>query len=218
MGKHASITFLSGKRGSGKTTKLLELIKNEKRVIVFDCMGDWGDNGFQSFTSMKQVVQHVRDNWNKGFRVALNVFPVKNKSKHLPKALSQFSEVLMAMQMPYKQNKDSREITLVVDEMRFSVPNRPPESGEAAFFDLIQIGRHYGINIIGATQRPAQVHKDFTGNSEDLYFFKVGDHNDVKAIKPLIGKEWTQTLVGLQNFEFIHWKDINNIQKGKTSL
>ena len=215
MKKDASIAFCSGRRGSGKTTRMIELLKGVDRAIVFDCMGDWHKQGFTAFKTREGMLRHIKANWNKGFRVSWDVHKMSKIT--LPQVLSDFSKDLMVIQQPYYDERDNREITFVIDEARFSVPNRQPKMDHAVFFDLVAVGRHYGINMILATQRVAQVHTDVRGNCSEYYFMQVEDNNDMQRIKPLINKQFWPQLEALLPHEYIYRKSLNDVKKGKNT-
>lgn len=213
MKKDAKIIGIWGGRGSGKTTRLLELLKSHSRVIVFDPVGEFGRKGFKSYTTMAGLLRAVKYSWGGDFRLALDV---SRWTISPDEALDHLSQVIFAIQKPYDEGKDNRELTLAIEEMSLSVLNRQSKDGQDSFKKLINLGRHFGVNIFGCSQRPAQVSTDFRGNCADHYIFRVSDHNDVNAHKRIIrDKKLVDQLVSLKPHHYIHWRGMNNIKTGK---
>jgi len=44
--------------------------------------------------------------------------------------------------------KDKREITLLVEELALCYPEKTQSAKQQSFKQLINVGRHYGVNII----------------------------------------------------------------------
>ena len=211
MNKDAKIVFVGGGRGSGKSTCLKELTEKNNRLITLDPVGDYAqEKGYTAFKTLKGLYRHLKQNWNKGFRCVLIV----DRKDDPVQILEQLSEGLFVIQKPYKDCKDSRKITLIVEEMAITYPERTLKDGERSFQQLINLGRHYGVEIYGASQRMAEVKKTFISNAADHYFFRMGAANDAKAALGLIGTEHKATLAALQTHEFLKFSQ-GQVTKGK---
>lgn len=207
--KDAKITGVWGGRGSGKSTRTKELVKDATRVIVVDPIGDYSAAGFREYRTLRGMYQAIKENWNSGFRMCLNLAGVAD-----PEAvLLQLSRDLFLIQKPYYEGKDSRKITLVVEEMSVLVPNVTKAKGEREFLRLCNLGRHYGVEIIGVSQRMAQVHTDFRGNTSEDYFFRLRAEVDYNSAAQLLGRAHVDTLRRLQAHEYIRFKD-GEVTKG----
>lgn len=211
MKKDAKIVGVWGGRGSGKSTRIKELTAKNDRLIVLDPIGDYAQGGnFTSYKTLRGLYQGIKRNWNKGFRAVLTVQRGDNPAA----VLEQLSDGLFTIQKPYYTGQDSRKITLVVEEMALCYPEKTLAKGERNFMDLINLGRHSGVEIIGASQRIAEVKKNFVGNAAEHYFFRMGAAVDYEAVARMTGREHMQTLKTLQTHEYLHFEQ-GKISKGK---
>lgn len=202
--KDAKIVGIWGGRGSGKSTRTKEIIAKQDRVIVVDPIGDYAkEKGFREYRSLRGMYRAIKEGWNKGFKCCLNLAGVDD-----PEAvLLQLSRDLFIIQKPYYEGKDGRKITLVVEEMSVLVPNTTKAKTDRAFLQLCNLGRHYGVEIVGVSQRMAQVHTDFRGNTAEDYFFRLRAEVDYNSAAQLLGRQHVDTLRGLSAHQFIHFKD-----------
>lgn len=188
-----------GASGSGKTTKALNLIKQTQRLIVFDVLDDFVGT-FRRFTSLDRLKVFLIENYTKGFRVCY-VPPYGSEAR----ALSELSEFIKNIQFGYKIGQHSAKITLFVDELNRSFPlgytKAKPLNG---FGYLCNQGRHYGVNIVGVSQRMSMVDMPFRANLSDLYIFRLADYNDVKAATAMLGSQYRGKILALPNYQYIY--------------
>lgn len=211
MNKDAKIIGIWGGRGSGKSTCTKEKTKKNNRLIVIDPIGDYEkEAGFTGYKTMRGLLSAIKKNWNKGFRLVLTV-PRGTDPKT---QLEILSDALFTIQKPYYDGKDKRKITLVVEEMSICYPEKTLGSGERNFMELINLGRHYGIEIIGVSQRIAEVKKNFVGNCAEHYFFRMGSAVDYDAVMRMIGRDKKDAIKALQTHEFMQFEN-GNVKKGK---
>ena len=191
-----------GASGSGKTTKALDLIKNCCRLIVVDVMDDFVGK-FRRFTDLTELKRFCIYNYVKGFRVSY-VPPYGAEVR----ALDELSLFVKNLQVGYKDNKHAAKVTLFVDELNRTFPlgytRERPLNG---FGFLCNQGRHYGVNIVGVSQRVSMVDMPFRANLSDLYLFRLSDYNDVKAATAMIGSQYRQRILELQNYNYIYKSD-----------
>lgn len=218
--KDAKIIGVWGGRGSGKSTKVKEMTRKNDRVIVIDPIGDYSASGYTEYLTLKGLYKALKNNWNRGFRVTLNLAGYPD-----PEAvLLQLSRDLFMIQRPYYEGRDSRKLTLIVEEMSVLVPNITKAKGDRDFLRLCNLGRHYGVEIIGVSQRMAQVHTDFRGNTSEDYFFRLRAEVDYNSAASIIGRGHIESLRGLQVHEYLHFQDgrvikgHNDILKKKKAL
>ncbi len=204
MKKDAEMIGVWGRRGSGKSTKMRNLTQGRNRIIVVDPMEghDYMKAGYKPVRNMQQLYKHLKQNWDTGFKVV--ICATANTAWGF---MLELAHSLFVIQSPYKRGKDSRKITLVVDEMSICVPNKTMSDDEKKVLHLFNAGRHSGIEIIGASQRLAQVHGDFRGNTSQDFFFAQRSHLDYTAAKQLLGNENEAKLRALGEYEYLHFKD-----------
>lgn len=211
MKKDAKNEGYWGGRGAGKSTGVKERVEKEKRLIVFDPIGDYAkEKGFSSVKTLKGLYAGIKRNWNGSFRYALTV----PRGTDAQRMLNELSEALFLIQKPYYDGQDKRKIVLVVEEMAVSYPEKTLAKGERGFMDLINLGRHYGVSIIGVSQRIAEVKKNFVGNCAEHYFYRMGAAVDYSTVMQLVGREHQQALKSLQTHEYLKFEQ-GNVSKGK---
>lgn len=188
-----------GASGSGKTTKALKLLEKCRRLVVFDVLDDFTGK-FIRTTDLSKLKAYIIKNYVRGFRVAY-VPPAGSE----PRALSELSLFLRTLQTGYKFNKHSAKITLFVDELNVAFPlgysRQKPDNG---FCFLNNQGRHYGVNIVGCSQRMSLVDMPFRANLSDLYVFRCADYNDIKAAAAILGAPYREQIQNLPNYKYIY--------------
>ena len=215
MRKDANAIAIWGCRGAGKSTRIKELIKDKDRVIIVDVMNEYGSSlGVTQFKTLKGLFSHIHKNWNKGFKVSLSMMHLMGE-EGAETRLNLFRELcksLFVIQKPYAEEKDSRTIHFVIDEMKQFVPNEKAKKGSRIFEDVMSMGRHYGINVIGGSQRISEVSTNFRGNTQETYYLMQDEAVDIDACKRSIGKLAEQVAL-LEPHEFLHKKG-REIEKG----
>jgi len=100
---------------------------------------------------------------------------------------------------------DSAPCTLIFDELDRAMPlHKPlPEPLE----DIVRRGRHYGVSLIGCTQRPALVSTEVRALVTHAALFRVTSANDARWIAQNIDDEITHNqLKSLSPGHFLYWK------------
>lgn len=213
--KDAEIIMISGGRGSGKTTRCIEIIQRRDRVIVLDPTGSFTAKGYKRVKTLRAVYQAVKDGWGTGFKIVLATPSGEGQCIEL---MQELSRALFKIQMPYYNFKDKRKITLVLDEAHKFFPNRRLTPAEQEpLEDIIALGRHYGIEMIAATQRLAKMWTEYRGNSSQSYFFMQGDHTDFSAVLATIGNQYKDQLRSLKVHEYLHKGQGLAVAKGKNA-
>lgn len=201
----ASITFIVGRRGSGKSTWLQAALAADRRLIVFaPILRDFRD-GFIQVDSLKGLVSAMRRCWNtkKGFRIA---YRPPQDDAGIVQALHDVAMVLRRVQQPYAEDRDSRQITLAVDEANLSFPHSRPKGLDGFKWAILQ-GRHWGINIFAATQRPTLVHPDLRDNAERWIVFPLSGDAALATVFQAVGRTHESDLRTLENHRYIEFKD-----------
>ena len=186
---------------SGKSTRIKEMTRDNNRMIVLDPMGDWQrEAGFVNYTTLKGLYRGIKAQWHKGFKFVLTV---DEQQYFLPDLLQQIASDLFKIQEPYFNQQDKRVLTLVVDEMADFYPNVTLKPEQMAFNKLCRKGRHYGVKIIGASQRIAEVHTSFRGNCKENYYFRQDEAVDIGRVLQSIGTQYKEKVQGLKPHAYI---------------
>ena len=197
-----------GASGSGKTTKARELTKDLKRIIFFDPLGDFaGTRGAVVVSgNIAALKAEVIRRYTTGFKIVF--VPVFGS---VEKQLDEVCYFLVQMQAGYFAGLHNAQITLVVDELDEGFPSgvmqRNPKNG---FGYLCKRGRHYGLNLVGVSQRTAQVDVCFRGNLSALYLFRHADPIDTQKAVDMIGRQYKERFINLENYHYF-FKSGNNV-------
>lgn len=217
--KNATKELITGASGSGKTFFTLIRLKGAKRVILLDCKGDMEkEKNFANQINVnndKEFLQAVKNNWDGSF--CINYCMPKNRfgdvEEHKVEALAKrLCGMLLGMQRPYRDNVDSRQIVLCVDEASVAFP-RKPKHGEAwvrSFFNIH--ARNHGINILSITQSLSDVSMFVRKNNLNNFYFKQTDYTQIETIGKTLSKTGRKMFKNLQKYEFLA------LQNGYVSL
>lgn len=202
MNKDASISFVVGMRGMGKTSQAKHIVKDRAHpVIAIDPNDEWASVlKVQAEHSLKGMASRMRRYWRSPFR-AVYVPPPGNEAL----ALHHLCGMLVQLQRGYKLGQHNRQITLLVEEANLSYPSANLPSDCQAFTHAILQGRHWGINIVAITQRPQLVHPNLRGNASETYCLPLADDRARAAVLEVVGSQHRQALQSLQRFEYIRF-------------
>lgn len=208
--------FCCGAKRSGKSTSVKgDDLKGKNRVIVFDTLGEYHDlKGFKQARKLADILKIIKAGWKKGFKIAY--FPVAGDRI---KQLDDLCKMILQVQMPYFESKDTRQVWLVVEELNESFPNTGGNAPRGAqyFPELCSRGGHYGVNIIGISQRPAEVHARFRGNVDVVRSYRLAFAEDIKTVGNMLPKGETPDFFNMETHEFIQIEG-KNIKRGKNKL
>ena len=206
MKKDADLSLLAGGRGCGKTTFLKEYMKDRKRIIALDPMDDMNLKGFKRITKIKgknSIASHIQANWHKGYKIQV---PTGHRNQNCQEFMVELIKALIVIQGKYKKNERGqvgKEITLVIDEAHKFIPNPPHGELLDHLDDFINLGRHYGVDCVAATQSVVKIWTEYRKSAMKYYFFRQGDHNDIDTVVSLIGRVNRPDLVSLKTHEYL---------------
>lgn len=214
--KTSYAALVAGMKGQGKTALSDFLARDRSRVVVFDVLGEYQGKGFSRVENFNLLMAMIRRDWRKGFRIAY--FPSR---VNMPKQLDDLAGLLCQVQDPYYKTPDGRvppipKILFIVEEMRWSY-NHAAAAKFDNFASIMTLGRHYGIDVIGTTQRIAEVSPNFRGNCDVRFFFAQEEHTDIDTIAKMIGPKNRAALMGLKPHEYLRLYR-GQISKGKNRL
>ncbi|MBF0383400.1 MAG: DUF87 domain-containing protein [Magnetococcales bacterium] len=210
--KNAERVGIFGKSGSGKSTRAKQMLHSEQRLVIFDTMGEYGEEGVYQVHSLAQLKQYLAENWRQ-FKVAY-VPPYATRVE----ALHKLSVMLRGLQQPYINNvPGAQKMTLMVEELNGCFPVSGLTANLMGFADLCGRGRHFGIGLIGISQRFAAVHNDFRANMSESYFFGQDNSADIRTIQGMVGQEVIDKMMSFQPHEFFK-RRAGNVEYGKNEL
>lgn len=190
-----------GASGCGKTTKARELTCSLTRIVYFDPLRELArERGVKAFGDMESLKRALRKDFARGFRFA---FCPEFGSE--PEQLQELSYFLVALQGGYCSGQHRAQLTLAVDELDTSFPvGSMQKNRKNGFGFLCCRGRHYGINLIGISQRMHLVDNVFRANCSGMYLFRHAEPADIDLGIKMLGTEYRETFRQLDNYQYIY--------------
>lgn len=195
-----------GASGSGKSSYVKQRIKTARRLVVFDPLEEYNARHVHS---LDQVRREMAASFG-AFRLAL-----VPRSGSEADTLSMLCRLLMRAQQPFKEGRLTAPLTLVVEEMNMSFPVAGGAARSPGFAEICSRGRHFGIEVIGVSQRIAEVDTRFRGNCTETVVFRQKGARDRQAAAAELGCH-VRELPG-ENLEYIH-EQAGRLVKGKITF
>jgi hypothetical protein len=206
-------TFLSGKSGSGKSNSasvvIEELLDREFPILIVDTDGEyWGLKeeyeilhvGADEECDLQVGAEHAE----KLASLALeeNVPIILDVSGYLDEGEASDIVRETARHLFAKEKKLQKPFLLVVEEVHEYIPEGGgiSETGEM----LVKIGkrgRKHGLGIMGISQRPADVKKDFITQANWLLWHRLTWENDTQVVSRIVGGEYGDAVQDLADGE-----------------
>lgn len=152
----SSVSLIFGKRGCGKTTLAKELIKDKKRFIIIDKLGEYTDGVIVS--NEIEALNLARQN-PKGFKIVIRLQEERKK----------LFDVLYCI----------TNYCLIVEELSMFCNSHYIDKG---LFAIMAYGRHRKIDFIGISQRPSQMNPLIRTQADSVYCFKMVEPVDIKYL------------------------------------
>src|SRR4030065_2875337 len=145
------IKLLLGKRGPGKSSLANKLIENEKRLLIFDTLGEY-NNGV---VFDAEYAERFREFWKRVYRGNFRLIyrPLNPEAE-----IDEIAELVFLL----------GNMTFLVEELDCYCTSWQISD---AFAHIIQRGRHKNISLIGVTQRPFGIHRLLTAPGKEIYIF-----------------------------------------------
>lgn len=174
-----------GKRGTGKSYLVKQWCRQYKRLLVYDPQGEYTDGVIiDDLAELKKFWIKV---YRKNFRIIYRPIDAEGEFEPICRLVW-----------------ECQNVTFIIEEVQ-SFCN--PQSICYDFKALIAKGRHRDIELIGITQRPAEISKLLTSQTKRMCIFNVTDPNDVKYFTQTFGAEFIEKLDQLQQYDYIVWRD-----------
>lgn len=185
-----AVCFVSGVRGSGKTTLAVKICLPFKRFIAFDPR-------MQVYEKLKElkedflVVTNIDD-----FVKAVANSPDDFRIVYIPvKIQPEFDEITA-----YIKETPFTDTMFLVDEVSMNCDTwNIPEN----FEHVLRFGRHNRIGLVMTAQRPVDVNRDLTAQCNHLFIFHQHEPNDIKYFSGFLGGAESK-LSELENHSFLY--------------
>lgn len=212
--KDAKIIGVYGGRGQGKSTHVKKRMGEYSRVIAFDPMDEYGEvKGFRRVECLADVLKEMKRGRGEKFKIAY----VPHGAADPALALHELCLFAIRAQAAYRAGQSDKKLLLVVEELSKSAPNEKLAKGCRGFIEVIDRGRHSGIEVIGTSQRVKSIILDFRSNSSEEIFFRIHDYSEVAHIVQKLGPDWKGKLMTLRPHEYIRVAG-SDISTGKNQL
>lgn len=159
-----TIGSLFGRKGCGKSTLALEIMREHPRVLVIDYLGEYGTG--KGFTVHEGFVSSVNalSRWAGRKRFALSL------------RVDEVHEALALLEVAWEM----RGYLLVIEEASWLCsPSQLPRE----LSKFVRMGRHREISQLYVAQRPAMVHRDVTSQSDFIVSFQQHEARDIKFLE-----------------------------------
>ncbi|WP_373986987.1 hypothetical protein [Duganella sp. BuS-21] len=182
----ARITACIGSTGSGKGVYIKNywLKKSDKRLLIWDYMREYAPFVTQVSEKLGPVIESLKE---KQFQAAF---------------LPSYDDKTRAQQFDIfcKAAVHAGDVALVVEELSFVTS---PSFAPAGWKMVSSIGRHKGLRVIGASQRPAQVDKAFWSNCTEIHCGFLMYEPDQKVMAKVLGVTIDE-IQSLKPLEYFH--------------
>ncbi|WP_226042308.1 DUF87 domain-containing protein [Natrinema sp. DC36] len=216
--------FVTGKSGSGKsnTASVIaeELLEAGYPLLIVDTDGEY--YGLKEEYEMLHAgadeecdIQIGPEHAEQMATIALeeNVPVILDVSGYLDE--SEADELLreVARQLFVKEKKMKKPFLLVVEEVHEYIPEGGGvgETGNL-LIKISKRGRKHGLGILGISQRPADVKKDFITQANWLVWHRLTWDNDTKVVGRIIDTEYSELVADLddgQAFVQTDWTEVD---------
>lgn len=196
----ASITYVCGQRGTGKTTLIRALLTPLPRVLVFDHTAEYADlPGVHVFNEAQDAIRYLRLHPTGIARCVL--VPLEGSAE----LFAFLCRVPLAI----------RDLTFAVDELDLYAGSvNPPAPVELR--RLVHFGRHFGCSLIASSRRPADVSRAVTSQARTIFSFRQWELTDVRYLGSLVGKS-AKRLPELPDLCYMRFHD-RTVTQGRLEL
>ena len=197
----ARIVAVMGASGTGKSTWVYRQIEKQKRLMIWspkEAIDDYaGRLGGMKCDSAQQLLDALTAAKRGPVRVVYQ--PPVNR-KEAEKAFGFFCKIALA----------ANNVCVLVEELHtVTRPSWAPDG----WSNLILMGRGYGVQVYGVSQRPASVDKDFFSNCNLVHAGRVNYEDDAKVLSKSLMVDW-QEMLNLPDMAYIERSAPKPAQRG----
>jgi hypothetical protein len=179
-----SIVGIVGRKGTGKSTYLRELLRRCPRFVVFDVMAEHSGQGHNRFESGAQLGRFLK--WSRDKQTFAGAYVPGGDLEE---------EIEEASRLVYARG----QVCFACEEVPlYTHPGyMPPLLGK-----LIRTGRHRQIDIVWTAQRAAEVPKTLTALTDIWILFSQVEPRDLGALVDRCGREVADRVAALGLHDF----------------
>lgn len=181
----ADIRAIMGASGTGKSHYIKAELAKANRAMVWDMEDEYDNVPAVSLAELPAAL-HRAGRGNFRYRV----IPSADADQR-QKEFDLFCRAAMAV----------GNVLILAEELRFvTQPNKAP----AGWAGVVLRGRKRGLQVIGASQRPASIDKDFLSNATFIRCGALGYPADRQAVAAVMGIDQAE-IADLTGFQAISW-------------
>jgi len=196
MHAEKKITLVIGKRGSGKSFLVKHLIRDARRLVIYDVMTEYKHGVCFGPEDLQECLAFWNRVYRGGFHIIYRPLRVRDEIEWISKGVYVLGD-----------------LTFVVEEIdAVCTAWVMPEYLEF----IVQRGRHKNIELIGVTPAPFGINRDLTRQAKRICVFNTNEPKDLQYLSALLGSEIDRIVPSLGQYEFVDWQDGHeNVRVGK---
>ena len=171
--------------------KATNLVKNRPRVLFYDTLGHDYTDGVVVYS-----LAELKKFWKKVYR---NSFRIIFRGLDHDADFPQVCKLVAAC----------GDMSFTVEELDLFFSGGKPCS---EFNDLIFRGRHYGVELIGVTQRPRGFGRGITAMAKEFFIFSTREPDDLKYFSDRLGSEVVESIQTLPQYHYLEYLDYGNAE------
>lgn len=196
-GEVRGLVFLAGKRGMGKTTEVIRLLRSCSGGVLF-------------FDTKAKHAHLMRD-----FALVHEPGQLKDAIRRAP---GRFRIIYQPLRGAQKEHFEAcNDIVQIVGDMVYAVDEvdyhtcssiERVKENTPKFYDLIEYGRHFHVAMLGTFRKPANVARGMTSEYYELRLFRTTENIYVKYWVDTIGDtQAAELLRKLPKYQYLLCRD-----------
>jgi hypothetical protein len=182
-------------KGSGKTTRVAELVRTTPRVAVYDPMAA---TDFQYRMAASEIIERDLDAFHQ--QIAEENFQVLYEPE-LPVQDGEewyYPDFRPFIQKVWRRVQLIGPMMVVIDEAHYTMSKR---TMPVEVLNIITNGRRYGLDIVWSTQRFVGVNGWARANADEYWFFRLAHPADIHTVSEIAGPEVAEQVSQLRRLD-----------------
>lgn len=191
------VLSIFGRKGSGKSTIVREIVVEHDRVYYLDSMGEAdASSGFEVVHGMEACVSAIMGTrGKKKFRLSLR--------------MDDTEELITLLDLIYEVAETLPGCLVVVEETSFYCS---PSFLPSEISKLVRYGRHRGIDQVYIARRPSEIHRDLTAQSDLIVTFAMHEPRDLAYLAQIAPtREEAERVRNLPKWKVAAWGDMDRV-------
>lgn len=182
----AIVKAVAGLRGYGKTTRVLNMTRDDPRVLYYDSLG----NDYSDGVVCRDLVT-LKKFWRATYRGRFRI---------VYKPVDPLADIADVCELAYACG----DMQLVIDEVQLYFRGQwcAPE-----FTKIITAGRHAGVGLIGVTQTPKKLGELLRSQAREWFIFATREPDHVKYLADRCVGVDSARIQALPKWCYLHYVD-----------